>query len=150
MKNTIVIIVVLILVAIGAYYLVFSNPAANQNMYAPTPTETTVSEMTTMVPSPSSGTAISITTKVSTASDVQATIANFKFVPETITVKAGTQVTWTNEDSAPHTVTSDTGTMLNSPRLAQGDSYSFTFTTPGTYAYHCAVHPMMKGTVIVK
>jgi hypothetical protein len=64
-------------------------------------------------------------------------------------VPAATTVTWTNQDTAPHTVTSEGSGPLDSPNLQKGDSWSFTFTTPGTYAYYCAVHPDMKGPVTV-
>lgn len=76
-------------------------------------------------------------------------IKNFAFSPATLTVSAGTKVTWNQQDGAPHTVTADDGSF-SSGTLAQGQSYSFTFATPGTYTYHCAIHPMMKGTVIVQ
>jgi len=76
-------------------------------------------------------------------------IANFAFSPSTISVKAGTTVTWTNKDSVPHTATSDTG-AFDSGTLLQGKSFSFTFKTAGTFSYHCSVHPMMKATVTVK
>lgn len=66
-----------------------------------------------------------------------------------MSVKSGTTVTWTNDDSVAHTVTSDTGSVLNSSSIAPGQSFSFTFTTPGTYAYHCAIHPGMKATIVV-
>jgi plastocyanin len=58
-------------------------------------------------------------------------------------------VAWTNDDSAPHTVTADDGSF-SSGNLNPGDSYTYTFTTPGTYAYHCNYHSWMKGTIIVK
>ncbi len=77
-------------------------------------------------------------------------ISNFAFSQKEITVKAGTTVTWTNNDSAPHTVTSDSGSELSSASLAKGQSYSHTFTQPGTYAYHCSVHPQMAGKVAVQ
>ena len=77
-------------------------------------------------------------------------IMNYAYSPATLTVPVGTTVTWTNDDQAPHTVTSSSGpAKLDSPQLAQGDTWSFTFTKPGTYAYYCAVHPDMKGTVTV-
>lgn len=75
-------------------------------------------------------------------------ISNFKFDPGTVTIKAGTKVTWTQQDSVTHTVESDTGLFI-SPDLSKGDTYSFTFTTPGTYTYHCSIHPGMTGTIIV-
>jgi plastocyanin len=73
------------------------------------------------------------------------------FNPPTITVVIGINntVVWTNDDSVPHTVTADSGSF-SSGNLNPGDSYSFTFTAPGTYAYHCSYHSWMKGTVIVK
>jgi hypothetical protein len=65
-------------------------------------------------------------------------------------VPAGTKVTWTHAGAAPHTVTSDTK-LFDSGRLSQGQTFSFTFDTPGTYAYKCDVHPArMTGTVVVQ
>ena len=79
-------------------------------------------------------------------------IKNFAFVPTPLTVKSGTAITWTNEDSAPHTVVSDTGSPVPivSDSLSTGASFTFTFTQPGTYTYHCSIHPSMKGTVVVQ
>ena len=76
-------------------------------------------------------------------------ISGFKFDPATVTVKAGTTVTWTNQDSANHTVTADDGSWA-SENLANGATFSFTFAKAGTYAYHCAVHPSMKANVVVQ
>ena len=76
------------------------------------------------------------------------TIRNFAFGPQAVTVKLGTTVHWTNSDSEAHTVTSDTG-AFNSPVLQPGAGYSFTFTKPGSYSYHCTIHPFMTGTVVV-
>jgi plastocyanin len=76
-------------------------------------------------------------------------IKDFAFNPPTIEVAAGTTVTWTNNDSAPHTVTQDGG-GFQSGRLDQGQTFSFTFDTPGTYEYHCEFHPNMHGTVVVQ
>lgn len=75
-------------------------------------------------------------------------ISGFAFNPATLTVKVGTTVTWTNKDSAAHTVASDAGDWI-SPSIAQGESFSRTFDTAGTFAYHCSVHPSMKATVVV-
>lgn len=75
-------------------------------------------------------------------------ISNFAFSPAHITVKAGTKVTWTNEDSIAHSATSDDG-KFDTGLVAQGKSGSFTFEKPGTYHYHCMPHPYMKGTVTV-
>ncbi|MBO1415080.1 cupredoxin family copper-binding protein [Streptomyces sp. FH025] len=78
------------------------------------------------------------------------TIANFAFSPGTLTVSKGTTVTWTNNDTDTHTVTSSGGGPLNSSPLAKGASYSYTFTTAGTFAYICSIHPFMHGTVVVQ
>jgi plastocyanin len=76
-------------------------------------------------------------------------IQDYAYTPASMTVEVGDTVTWTNADSAPHTVTSKGGGPLDSPTLQQGDSWSFTFTTAGTFEYYCALHPDMVGTVTV-
>jgi plastocyanin len=77
-------------------------------------------------------------------------IQNFAFSPADITVKKGTTVTWTNNDSTTHTVTASSGeTGPNSGNLAPGGKYSFMFATAGTFHYHCSIHPEMLGTVTV-
>ena len=79
------------------------------------------------------------------------TIDNFAFKPKEVTVSAGTTVTWVNKDDVPHTATSKSDPpAFDSKALDTDDSYSFTFTRPGTYAYFCKVHNHMTGTVIVK
>jgi plastocyanin len=75
-------------------------------------------------------------------------IKGFAFNPATIQAKAGENVTWTNEDSVPHTVTLDDGSS-KSGNIAGGATYSHAFTQAGTFAYHCEIHPQMKGTVTV-
>ncbi len=78
------------------------------------------------------------------------TIQNFAFSPANITVKAGTKVTWTNNDSVAHTVTETDGkTGPASSDVNPGETYSFTFSTPGTYQYYCSIHQSMLGTVVV-
>jgi plastocyanin len=88
-------------------------------------------------------------------------IRNFAFTPQTITVKVGDTVTWTNNDSAPHTVTSATSidtsatttSAFDSGQFGQGQTFSFAFTKAGTYFYECSIHakqPAMHGEVIVQ
>ncbi len=79
------------------------------------------------------------------------TVKNFAFAPAAITVRVGTTVTWTNQDTDAHTVTSQQGSggPLASAALSTGQSYSYTFTKPGTYAYLCTIHPFMTATVTV-
>ena len=76
-------------------------------------------------------------------------IHNFHFLPDTLTVAAGTTVIWANEDSSPHTVT-DRGNVFRSAALDTKESFSYTFTSPGEFTYFCKFHPMMVGTIIVK
>jgi plastocyanin len=73
----------------------------------------------------------------------------YMFDPATLTVKKGTQVVWTNMSDAPHTVTSDNGTFNTSSNLSQNQTFMFTFTTAGTFSYHCDIHPYMKATITV-
>jgi plastocyanin len=75
-------------------------------------------------------------------------IANFAFQPDSLQIAAGSSVTWTNADSTAHTVTSDTGAFDAGP-LAPGASFTQTFDIPGTYTYHCQIHPFMTGTIVV-
>ncbi len=67
---------------------------------------------------------------------------DFAYQMANIQLRAGTSVTWTNQDSAPHSVTFKNG-MKDSGLLYQGQSFSYTFNTPGTYQYYCTVHPYM-------
>jgi plastocyanin len=77
-------------------------------------------------------------------------IDNFTFGPQSLTVKAGTTVTWTNKDDIPHGIASANNGFAKSKALDTDDSYSFTFTTPGTYQYFCYIHPHMTGTIVVE
>ena len=77
-------------------------------------------------------------------------IDNFTFNPQTLTVKAGTTVTWTNRDDIPHGIASSNNAFSKSKALDTDDSYSFTFATPGTYQYFCYIHPHMVGTIVVE
>ncbi|MGH3865518.1 MAG: cupredoxin domain-containing protein [Pseudonocardiaceae bacterium] len=83
----------------------------------------------------------------SVASDA-VTIQNFAFSPATVTIKAGTTVIWTNRDQDPHTVSAMSG-AFHSPTLNTGQSYQYTFTTPGRFDYLCTIHPFMTATVVV-
>jgi plastocyanin len=78
----------------------------------------------------------------------EVTIANFAFDPAELRVAAGTSVTWTNRDTVPHTATAGDGSF-DTGTVDPGASASHTFDTPGTFAYACAFHPTMTGTVIV-
>jgi plastocyanin len=83
------------------------------------------------------------------AADTEVNIDQFAFHTQRITVRAGTTVTWANEDDVPHTVASSSK-LFKSKALDAGDKFSFTFTTPGTYEYFCSLHPHMTGAVVVE
>jgi LPXTG-motif cell wall-anchored protein len=76
------------------------------------------------------------------------TIKDFSFSPATVTVTAGETITWTNDGPTGHSATADDGSF-DTGILSQGHSGSHTFTTPGTYSFHCTPHPFMQGKVVV-
>lgn len=76
-------------------------------------------------------------------------IVNMSYSPATITVAAGTTVTWYNGDTMEHTVTADDGSF-DSGNIAVGAKFTRQFSTAGTYPYHCTIHPGMKATIVVK
>ncbi len=77
------------------------------------------------------------------------TIDNFTFTPKELTVAVGTTVKWVNHDDIPHTIV-EKKTSFRSKALDTDDSYSFTFTSAGTFDYFCGLHPHMVGQIIVK
>jgi plastocyanin len=106
---------------------------------APTPTPTRTPRPTaapTGTPAPTS------------SALVAARIVDFAFSPQTLTVARGSSVRWTNADVAPHTVTAGDGSFA-SGTLAQNAAFTRAFPTAGTFAYRCAIHPSMTGTVVV-
>lgn len=117
-KNLIIAIVVVAVVSAGAYYF-------SQQYYAKPADNNKIV--------PKENNAVSID--------------NFSFNPETITVKAGTTVTWTNNDSASHTIKS---AGFNSGNLSKGSTFKFKFESKGNFDYSCGIHPVMKGKVIVE
>ena len=80
----------------------------------------------------------------------QVKIDNFSFGPATLTVPAGSTVTWINQDDMPHNIVSSGGKTLKSPVLDTDQTFSYTFATAGTYPYYCGLHPKMTGKVIVQ
>lgn len=77
------------------------------------------------------------------------TVFDFRFVPDTVTITSGIPVRWTNRGAQAHTVTSDSAGLFNSGTLSSGAVYDRTFSSTGTYKYHCSIHPLMHGVVIV-
>lgn len=76
-------------------------------------------------------------------------IDNFAFGPQSLTVKVGTTVTWTNRDDIPHTVVSADGVFKSKARDTD-ETFSFKFDKAGTYSYFCSLHPKMTGQVVVQ
>lgn len=106
----------------------------------PTVTATTTTGSSTSAPTGS--------TAGPAATSSTLSIKDFAFTPAALTVKSGTPVTVTNNDSATHTWTA-TDKTFDSGDLATGKSFTFTFTKPGTYSYVCSIHAAMHGTVTV-
>lgn len=77
------------------------------------------------------------------------TIANFQFSPTEREIIAGEPIQWINNDNVPHVIVADDNSF-QSPTLQAGESFVFLFVQTGTFAYHCSIHPSMKGTIIVK
>ena len=82
------------------------------------------------------------------AIDSHVTIGNFTFNPRELRVPVGTTVTWTNQDVIPHTVVDPAKFKSKAPDTDQ--TFSFTFTTPGTFSYFCSLHPHMTGVIVVE
>jgi plastocyanin len=114
---------------------------------SPTATTAPTAAPTNTVPAPSGPqAAVSVTTSGGAYGG-----GNFGFSPSSLSIKAGTTVTWTDMTGAPHTVTSDAGdpASFNGSLSGDGATFGFTFTTPGTYKYHCSIHPYMTATITV-
>jgi plastocyanin len=128
----------------GAAMATHAAPAAPK----PAPVPSTTPATTPPPPAPAPA-AAAPAANPAPAGAVEVRIVNFKFTPATATIKAGTTVTWMNTDVVGHTVNFHAN-GINSPSvLNQGDKFSHTFSTPGTYAYICDIHPFMHGTIVV-
>ncbi len=154
MKNTIwaIAIIAVIVVLAGGIFLLLQGPSTGMATSGSQPTSPSTQNYNTPSTTTAPASPPSNTPQQSPESQgktYHVAIQNFAFSPSTLNIKKGDTVIWTNMDSAPHTVTSDTGKELSSAKLSKGQTFSYTFDEEGTYAYHCAVHPMMKGTIVV-
>ena len=84
-----------------------------------------------------------------TPAPVEIRIDNFSFGPASVTVPAGTEITWVNHDDIPHTVMSEDKTTFRSHPLDTDEKFTFKFDKPGTYTYFCSIHPKMTAQVVV-
>ncbi|HVY36123.1 MAG TPA: cupredoxin family copper-binding protein [Candidatus Paceibacterota bacterium] len=150
MKKLLIVLVILIII-VAVIMIVGKGKPASAPTVQDTSTTQSPSDESDMMPSmPMQETSpMPSSTSAPQAGAASVSIQNFAFSPTPLTVKAGTKVTWQNSDQAGHSIVSDTG-AFQSATLATGDTYSFTFDTAGTYIYHCGIHPMMKGTIIVQ
>ncbi len=85
----------------------------------------------------------------STLQGSEVRVDNFTFNPGTLTIPVNSAVTWMNKDDIPHVIASTDG-LFKSKALDTDQTYSFTFTKPGTYSYFCSIHPKMVGKIIVQ
>lgn len=88
-------------------------------------------------------------TAAAAGGDQAVAIKNFAFAPPALSVKAGTKVTWTNQDSFAHNVTAADKSFVSDPKMSTGASFSYTFAAAGTFTYTCTIHPYMTATVTV-
>lgn len=136
-----------VIVYVIAGVLILAGLAAAVSCGTSSPTATSTPPKTdTQVKPPPGGTTGPDFTPAPTAEVV---IKDLAFSPATITVAAGTTVTWTNQDSVSHTVTSSTG-IFDSGTLSKGAEFSYTFNNAGDFEYYCSIHTTMVGHVIVE
>jgi plastocyanin len=100
------------------------------------------------IPGGSPGSTASATGSAAPVAGNAVSINNFAFVPATLTVAAGSTVTWTNQDEEPHTVAASDGSF-HSPGMGSQATYSHTFPAPGKFDYVCSIHPFMRASVVV-
>lgn len=136
MKKILVIVLAVALVGGGAYWFVNRNDSDTADDHTHTTNE------------PHSHEEDETTGVEPTATD-KVGITEYSYMPANITVKKGTTVTWTNNDSVAHTVTSSEGSLMDSGDMEKGDTYSVTFNEVGTFDYFCEPHPYMTGSVTV-
>ena len=122
-------------------------PSVTFGSMATTPGMPAMSGMPSM-PNMPAGTGVSTAAPAAPASGNAVNIDNFAFAPATLTVHAGSTVTWTNRDEEPHTVVANDGSF-HSPGMDSQATFSYTFTKAGTFDYVCSIHPFMHATVVV-
>lgn len=138
MNNKIIGSIVIVVLIAGAIYFI-NKPGTQQttsNQNNPTPTNTNTQNQPTD------------NTQANTApKTVNISIKNFSFNPATLNIKKGDTVVWVNNDSVPHQIAG--GSFQGNP-MSNGQSFSFTFTSTGTFDYRCQIHPSMTGKIVVE
>lgn len=148
-KSYVIILVIVVIALIGGGVWYFTKKSSDD-----TATKTAARGVgSSELPEGTTETSLAGTDTAGAADDTVAaevSIVNMAFAPSNVTVKKGSMVKWTNNDSVAHTVTeSDTKNGPDSGTLNKGDTYSFTYSAVGTYSYKCDFHPNMTGTVTV-
>ncbi len=132
-----------------------ATPATVAPPATPAPTASATQSPTTVATTPAAPATAATTPAPPAPVGVTITIQNLAFLPQTVTVPRGTNVTWINLDTIQYQVansgteTLGPGLLFRSNPLGKGDSFSYTFTNPGTFRYTCIIHPYMWGAVIV-
>jgi plastocyanin len=145
MKKITIYIIIILVIIIGAVYFLISSPKSSiqTNQEQGPTTQTSPASVVTQPEVISPVTAPETTL----AETYNVSAVNFSFSPAVLNINKGDTVIWTNEDSAPHQIA---GKSFNGSVMSKGQTYSFIFNNIGTFDYYCAIHPSMKGTVIVK
>jgi amicyanin len=153
MKGIFVVLIVLVLIAAGIIVYAGAskdNSGTSGNVVLIPNTSEDSGQTTSPDYTPPASSPPESNPSISNPQTYSVNLKNFAFVPGELKIHIGDSVTWTNQDSVMHTVTSDSGSELSSKSLSNGQSYTHTFTTAGTYNYHCSPHPYMTGTIIVE
>lgn len=123
-----------------------SSNSSNTTASPSTTTPTTTTPTTPTTPStPSTGQTTTVNIAIGAAG-----LTTTAYAPNPVNIKVGDSINWVNPDSIAHTATANNGTTFNSGTIAPGGSFKSTFSTTGSFAYHCAFHPGMVGTVNVQ
>ena len=137
--------------------LLLAGCSSHSSPPAPSATLATISGATPGMPGMSgmpsmpdapAGTSASVTAPAAPVAGDAVSIDNFAFVPQTLTVRMGSTVTWTNHDEEPHTVAASDGSF-HSPGMGAQATDSHVFPTAGRFDYVCSIHPYMHATVVV-
>lgn len=148
MNNKIIVYVsVLLVVIMGIFYFFRSSNKIEQ---IPNTQQTTLPtnnlQPTTVPPVTVSPKTTKTTSEVISTKTYNVSVISFSFNPGVLNIKKGDSVVWVNQDSAPHQIA---GGNLRGPVMSKGQSYTFVFNSVGTFDYYCAIHPSMKGVIVV-